>query len=558
MELAQKVDQKQARWDRAVKLANEVIDESRVQLMLKFRFLDLALWRMQSEPASVRGRYAMATDGKKVYYEPYSVLARFEESFNEAVRDYLHLVMHCIFRHMYDENHTRHDAWWLACDVVAESVALEMCGGRFESEDDKERKAALSELRLMCGTIMPGRLYTLFEKAYKAPHGTSYMGLSHERLNEYAALFERDNHEAWPAYVKSESEEVPGDVQELAQPDDESSESMPQEAQRDMQVDGETNEPEDAERQQIERPDDSEGKDEGDEEAEGTSDDAKDVDDESDDNISADWHGSSSEEGNDDEVKDEKSEDERDWEEIAKQIEMNLESFSKEWGEEAGSLIASLAVANRKRYDYSDFLRRFALLSEEMKINDDEYDYIFYTYGLELYGDMPLVEPLEYKETQRIRDFVIAIDTSESCRGDLVRKFVEHTFDIMKKSEDYAHKVNIHVVQCDAKVQADTKITDLRDVDGLMDSFMIRGLGGTDFRPVFAYVTQLRDRGELPDMKGLIYFTDGLGQFPDKAPDYDTAFVFMDNGEQHMPSVPPWAMRIIIDEEGINRFKSGQ
>ena len=557
--MAQKIDQKQARRERAVKLANEVIDESRVQLMLKFRFLDLALWRMPSEAASVKGRYAMATDGKKVYYEPYSVLARFEESFDEAVRDYLHLVMHCIFRHMYDENHMRHDAWWLACDVVAESVALEMCGGRFESDDDKERRAALSELRLMCGTIMPGRLYTLFEKAYKAPHGTSYMGLSHTRLNEYAALFERDNHEAWPAYVKAESEEVPGEVQELAQADDDSDEAMPENMQKDMLVDGETEEPDESEMKQIERPEASDGKDEGDEEAQGESEDAEDVDndaDESDNNISADWHGSSSEDENEDEVKDEKSEDERDWEEIAKQIEMNLESFSKEWGEEAGSLMASLAIANRKRYDYSDFLRRFTLLSEEMKINDDEYDYIFYTYGLELYGDMPLVEPLEYKETQRIRDFVIAIDTSESCRGDLVRKFIEHTFDIMKKSEDFAHKVNIHVIQCDAKVQADTKITDLDDVDAFMDSFMIRGLGGTDFRPVFGYVKQLQDRGELSDMKGLIYFTDGLGQFPDKAPDYDTAFVFMDNGEQHMPSVPPWAMRIIIDEEGINRFKS--
>ena len=30
----------------------------------------------------------------------------------------------------------------------------------------------------------------------------------------------------------------------------------------------------------------------------------------------------------------------------------------------------------------------------------------------------------------------------------------------------------------------------------------------------------------------------------------------MDTGSEHIPSVPPWAMRIIIDEEGINKFKS--
>ena len=87
--MAFRIDEKQARWEHAVKLANEVLDESRVQLMLKFRFLDMALWRMQPEPSSIKGRYAMATDGKKVFFEPYSVLNRFEDSFNDMIRDYL-------------------------------------------------------------------------------------------------------------------------------------------------------------------------------------------------------------------------------------------------------------------------------------------------------------------------------------------------------------------------------------------------------------------------------------------------------------------------------------
>ena len=103
--------------------------------------------------------------------------------------------------------------------------------------------------------------------------------------------------------------------------------------------------------------------------------------------------GSSSENDADEQVNDETAHEEKEWEEISRQIEMNLETFSKEWGDEARDLISSLAIANRKTYDYSDFLRRFATVSEDMRINDDEFDYIFYTYGLELYGNMPLVEP---------------------------------------------------------------------------------------------------------------------------------------------------------------------
>ena len=553
--MANAVDQKQIRLERATKLAEDVLDECRVQLMLKFRFLDLALWRMGSESTTVKGRYALATDGRKVYFEPFSVLGRFDAGFNEMVRDYLHMVMHCIFRHPFDKLHDRHDAWWLACDVIAESGVLEMCGGRFESELDKERRGALSELKLLCGTLTPGKLYGLFLHTLTDPPGSSLRTLSESRMNEMRVLFERDNHEAWPSYAKAQKEETPGDVEELAKPDPDSDESIPEDAEKEMVIDGDAEEAE-AENQELQNPESAEDSNDAEEEAQGSSAEADDVDEDAEDSIESDTQGSSSGDEDDDEVEDEKSQEERDWEEIAKQIEMNLETFSKEWGEEAGSLIASLTLANRKRYNYTDFLRRFAVLSEEMKINDDEYDYVFYTYGLELYGNMPLVEPLEYKETQRIRDFVICIDTSESCRGDLVKKFVEHTFNVIKKSEDYAHEVNIHIVQCDAKVQADTKITNLKDVDAFMDGFFIRGMGGTDFRPAFAYVNQLKDRGELPDMKGLIYFTDGLGQFPDKAPDYDTAFVFMDEGENDIPKVPPWAMRVLIDEEGINRFKS--
>ncbi|MBQ9002781.1 MAG: hypothetical protein IJ087_13100 [Eggerthellaceae bacterium] len=118
------LDQRQERWNRAADLARDIIDECRVQLMLKFRFLDLALWRMPAEAIHIQGRYPLATDGKTLFYEPYGLLARFEESFDELVRDYLHLVLHCVFRHPWDETHDRHDAWWLACDVMVESVAM--------------------------------------------------------------------------------------------------------------------------------------------------------------------------------------------------------------------------------------------------------------------------------------------------------------------------------------------------------------------------------------------------------------------------------------------------
>ena len=47
----------------------------------------------------------------------------------------------------------------------------------------------------------------------------------------------------------------------------------------------------------------------------------------------------------------------------------------------------------------------------------------------------------------------------------------------------------------------------------------IKGLGGTDFRPVFNLVDKLILDKEFTNLKGLIYFTDGYGDFPAQKPD---------------------------------------
>jgi hypothetical protein len=83
-----------------------------------------------------------------------------------------------------------------------------------------------------------------------------------------------------------------------------------------------------------------------------------------------------------------------------------------------------------------------------------------------------------------------------------------------------------------------------------LKTMKIRGLGGTDFRPVFEYVETLRQNKEFTNLKGLIYFTDGDGAFPAKKPDYDTAFVFVDD-EYNNPDVPPWAIKLILQKDEI-------
>ena len=79
---------------------------------------------------------------------------------------------------------------------------------------------------------------------------------------------------------------------------------------------------------------------------------------------------------------------------------------------------------------------------------------------------------------------------------------------------------------------------------------VLKGFGGTDFRPVFEYVNEMNSAGEFTDFKGLIYFTDGYGTYPSKPPDYQTAFVFIDD-EYNNYNVPSWAIKIILQSHEL-------
>ena len=240
------------------------------------------------------------------------------------------------------------------------------------------------------------------------------------------------------------------------------------------------------------------------------------------------------------------------WEDLRGRMQTEMETFSKESASGTKALHDRLAIENRRRYDYKEFLRKFSVLREEMQADPDSFDYIFYHFGLELYGNMPLIEPMETKEVYRIEDFVIVLDTSMSCRQDLIRRFLEETFTILSGRAGFARKVRIRLIQCDDRVQRDTKITNLEDIKSYMEDFQILGLGGTDFRPAFAYVNELVAKKEFHHLKGLLYFTDGYGIFPVKKPLYDTAFVFVKHDYSDV-DVPPWAMKVILDDEQMMR-----
>ena len=443
--------------NKAEQLAREILVLSRNTLLVNLRFLDAALSQFELVPVE---ESSLLTDGQDLYYNPRHVLRTFKLQKETVVRDYLHVVLHCVFRHMFMDPTLDRPLWDLACDVAVEATIADLGLRAADCSRGQKQSADLEKLRDACPMLTAEKVYNYLKAG----------GIDPLTATDIRSRFYADNHEIW--YMTDEEKYA---AYGIGQP--------------------------------------SAGSGEG--------------------------------EGGGDRIALAAT-----WEQIAQRMQVDMETFGRQRGNVPGGMLQNLREVNREKYDYTAFLKKFAVMGEAMKINDDEFDYVFYTYGLQLYEKMPLIEPLEYKEVKRIKEFVIAIDTSGSVMGEQVQAFVQKTYNILKSTESFFSRINLHIIQCDADIQEHVKITNQEEFDHYLETMQIKGLGGTDFRPVFEKVDELVADKEFVHLKGLIYFTDGFGEFPARKPDYETAFVFV-RQDYESPEVPPWAIKLILEPEDL-------
>ena len=421
------------------KIGREILFAARNELYMALPYLDAALCMLRYEPGeSVTA--TLATDGEALYYDARYLAERYLRGSAVVNRVYLHVVLHCLLRHLAGKSGRDAALWDLACDAAAESI--------------------LDDLDYPClgAAATPAR-----RKFYNACHreGTVltaeriYRYLQRERLPEYEVaqlqrLFFADDHGLW-----------------------------------------------DRDKGQNQRQDEQ-------------------------------WKGA------------------------AERTQTAMETLLAGQATGGEAALEQVKVTARDDVDYRAFLRRFAAPREIMAVDGDAFDYIYYTYGLSHYGNMPLIEPPETREERRVEQLVIAIDTSMSTSGELVREFLRCTYAILRSAETFARRLDIHILQCDDQVRADDTIRSLDELETYMDNFALRGGSATDFRPVFEHIATAQERGELKSLRGLIYFTDGMGRYPQKRPPYDAAFVLLEEPPLSF-QMPPWAIRLVLSLPDLER-----
>lgn len=423
-------------------VGRHILITTRNELYLHMRFMDIAFSSLGY--AMDQTVLDIGCDGNFIFYNSKYLGTLFQKDRKKVNRAYLHMVLHCLFCHVFTPPKEEELYWNLSCDIAIESIIDDMRIRCITTPISWLRESTYKELKSQLKVLSAEGIYRVLT--------TSLPG--EKKIQQLLREFTVDDHSKWVNHSKN----------------------------------------------------------------------------------------------------DPKTEQQRDkWDDIREKMEMDLNSFSKEAVDADGALRDQLRVANREGVDYRAFLRKFAVLREEIQVDPDNFDYVFYSYGLSLYGNMPLIEPMESREVMKVEEFAIVIDTSMSTSGDLVRNFLAETYSILKEEESFFRKINIHIIQCDEKVQSDQKITCEEELQEYMEHFELAGGGGTDFRPAFAYVHDLCQKKEFTNLKGLLYFTDGFGTYPSKMPPYTTAFVFVGEDEADTENVPSWAIKIILDPEEIKQ-----
>lgn len=455
-----------------------VLGASRTELYIDMRFMASALsslgYEMDLSTTSI------GTDAVNIRFNPTYVLKLFVEEPGRLNRTYVHMLLHCIFKHMYHSK-TFEDVrlYDLCADIVVESI---LDGFDYQSiyrvsSDYRDRWYTLLEKELKVLTVQ--KLYRYFSDPANELEEREYEKLERE--------FKLDDHSFWLRLPEDEPD------QEKDKPpldnDCDTPEGKPDDTQADTPKKEKYINP--RRLKQIERK-------------------------------------------------------EKDWDKEAKRLQTEIETIGKNASDRLGKLDWILKFENTSRTDYREFLRRFKVLREEGGIDMDSFDYGMYSFGLDHYGNMPLIEENEFREVKKIQELVIAIDTSASCKETIVQQFLNETAALLLTGESFFQRIKIVIIECDDQVQRVENITSVDDMKKYSEGIHVEGGYGTDFRPVFEKVEELRKRGDFENLKGLIYFTDGYGTFPETPTGYDTAFVFVEDSDYEDENVPDWAYKLYV------------
>lgn len=225
-----------------------------------------------------------------------------------------------------------------------------------------------------------------------------------------------------------------------------------------------------------------------------------------------------------------------------------MSNNNRKWGKESDDISVEVKASEDEGNSYYDIIVKFFKDKESIYEDPDSIDYMFYNYGLELYGDTPLIEPTEENEVLNIDTICIAIDTSGSCSGKVAQDFLSETSAILEELKNNKVETDVYIWECDQKIQKEEHYENISSVNLVeFEKRRMRGWGGTSFIPVFDKIKTITKEKKV---ECLIYLTDGYGDYPDEIPDYPVYFV--GPYEDDCDVIPKWITQLKLRRKEKN------
>ena len=106
-------------------IGRDILFAARNELYMSLPYLDAALCALAFAPGG-GVTVSLATDGETLYYDGPWLADRYLRSRVWTCRAYLHVILHCMLRHLAKKRGKLPELWDLSCDAAVESILDEL------------------------------------------------------------------------------------------------------------------------------------------------------------------------------------------------------------------------------------------------------------------------------------------------------------------------------------------------------------------------------------------------------------------------------------------------
>lgn len=191
-------------------MGKRILDASRTDLYLSMRFLGPALhslgFIMDLSTTTV------GTDAAYIRFNPNHLFRLYVDRPRRLNRTYLHMILHCVFRHMFTARKKEdRELWDLSCDIAVTSIIDSMDYRAVAELTPEFRQRVYDRLQEEIHVLTAERIYQYFLERKR-----NYM----EEL-QLAAAFALDDHSFWERMEDEENRDPEDGSKRDQDPDDE-------------------------------------------------------------------------------------------------------------------------------------------------------------------------------------------------------------------------------------------------------------------------------------------------------------------------------------------------